>query len=40
MDAETIGQYFLRCMIKQKYFMTKNKWHNHNEPIDERAYNR
>ncbi|MBA3284812.1 MAG: hypothetical protein H0U27_07110, partial [Nitrosopumilus sp.] len=37
--AETIGQYFFKMHEKAKQWHEKNKWHNPNEPIDERAYN-
>ncbi|MCW5908816.1 MAG: hypothetical protein KIS94_13215 [Chitinophagales bacterium] len=37
--AQTIGEYFFKMHEKAKKLYDENKWHNYNEPIDERAYN-
>jgi CRISPR/Cas system Type II protein with McrA/HNH and RuvC-like nuclease domain len=37
--SETIGQYFFKMHEKARQWYNENKWHNFNEPIDERAYN-
>jgi CRISPR-associated endonuclease Csn1 len=37
--AKTIGEYFFKMHEKAKNWFNENKWHNANEPIDERAYN-
>ena len=37
--ADTIGEYFFKMHEKSKQWYDENKWHNSNEPIDERAYN-
>ncbi len=37
--AKTIGEYFFKMHEKAKVLYEKDKWHNYNEPIDERAYN-
>ena len=37
--ARTIGEYFFKMHEKAKNLYDENKWHNFNEPIDERAYN-
>lgn len=37
--AETIGDYFFKMHEKARQWYKENKWHNPNEPIDERAYN-
>ena len=37
--AQTIGEYFFKMHQKAKQYYDSNKWHNFNEPIDERAYN-
>jgi CRISPR-associated endonuclease Csn1 len=37
--AKTIGEYFFKMHEKAKKWFDENKWHNANEPIDERAYN-
>lgn len=38
--AQTIGEYFFKMHEKAKQLYDENKWHNANEPIDERAYNK
>lgn len=38
--AETIGEYFFKMHEKGKQWYEEGKWHNPNEPIDERAYNK
>lgn len=38
--AKTIGEYFFKMHEKAKQWYDKNQWHNFNEPIDERAYNK
>ena len=37
--SQTIGEYFFKMHEKAKQLYDANKWHNFNEPIDERAYN-
>lgn len=37
--AETIGEYFFKMHEKAKAWYDEGKWHNSNEPIDERAFN-
>lgn len=37
--ARTIGEYFYLMHKKAKQLYDQNKWHNDNEPIDERAIN-
>ena len=37
--AQTIGEYFFKMHEKAKELYDANKWHNFNEPVDERAYN-
>jgi len=37
--SETIGEYFFKMHELGKEWYDDNKWHNPNEPIDERAYN-
>ncbi|MBA3604322.1 MAG: hypothetical protein H0W50_11960, partial [Parachlamydiaceae bacterium] len=37
-SAKTIGEYFFKMHEKAKKLYDENKWHNDNEPIDERAY--
>ncbi|MBV9576784.1 MAG: hypothetical protein JO149_09195, partial [Gammaproteobacteria bacterium] len=37
--AKTIGEYFFKMHEKAGQWYIENKWHNANEPIDERAYN-
>jgi CRISPR/Cas system Type II protein with McrA/HNH and RuvC-like nuclease domain len=37
--AQTIGEYFFKMHELAKKWYDDNKWHNPNEPIDERAYN-
>jgi CRISPR-associated endonuclease Csn1 len=37
--AETIGEYFFKMHEKANQWYAENKWHNPNEPIDERAFN-
>jgi CRISPR-associated endonuclease Csn1 len=37
--AQTIGEYFFKMHEKAKTLYNENRWHNCNEPIDERAYN-
>lgn len=38
-NSQTIGEYFFKMHEKAKEWYDNNKWHNSNEPIDERAYN-
>ncbi|MEY4875987.1 MAG: hypothetical protein RL708_1136 [Bacteroidota bacterium] len=38
-NAKTIGEYFFKMHQKAKKKYDDNKWHNFNEPIDERAIN-
>lgn len=38
--AETIGEYFFKMHEKAQQWYDESKWHNPNEPIDERAYNK
>jgi CRISPR-associated endonuclease Csn1 len=37
--AQTIGEYFFKMHQKARELYDANKWHNFNEPVDERAYN-
>jgi CRISPR-associated endonuclease Csn1 len=37
--AQTIGEYFFKMHEKAKELYDTDKWHNFNEPVDERAYN-
>lgn len=37
--SQTIGEYFFKMHEKAKDWFDNDKWHNANEPIDERAYN-
>lgn len=37
--ALTIGEYFFKMHEKAEKLYKDNKWHNYNEPVDERAYN-
>lgn len=37
--SETIGEYFFKMHELGKKWYEEDKWHNPNEPIDERAYN-
>ena len=37
--AKTIGEYFFKMHQKAQELYDTNKWHNFNEPVDERAYN-
>lgn len=39
-QASTIGEYFFRMHQKAEQLYNNNKWHNPNEPIDERAINK
>ncbi|HRO41682.1 MAG TPA: HNH endonuclease domain-containing protein [Flavipsychrobacter sp.] len=38
--ARTIGEYFFKMHEKAKEWYDENKWHNPNEPVDERALNK
>ena len=38
-NSQTIGEYFFKMHEKARQLYDENKWHNFNEPIDERAYN-
>jgi len=37
-NSKTIGEYFFKMHEKARQWYEENKWHNPNEPIDERAY--
>jgi CRISPR-associated endonuclease Csn1 len=37
--AETIGEYFFKMHETARTWYNEDKWHNPNEPIDERAFN-
>lgn len=37
-NARTYGEYFYKMHLKAKQFYAEGKWHNPNEPIDERAF--
>jgi CRISPR-associated endonuclease Csn1 len=37
--AQTIGEYFFKMHQKARELYDADKWHNFNEPVDERAYN-
>lgn len=37
--SQTIGEYFFKMHEKARQWYDDDKWHNANEPIDERAYN-
>lgn len=38
-NAQTIGEYFFKMHVIGKNWYENGKWHNPNEPIDERAFN-
>jgi CRISPR-associated endonuclease Csn1 len=38
-EARTIGEYYFKMHQKAKELYNQNKWHNYNEPIDERSIN-
>jgi CRISPR-associated endonuclease Csn1 len=37
--SQTIGEYFFKMHERARQWYNEDKWHNANEPIDERAYN-